>query len=73
MACTSRSHAENDRNVRVYDNSATMFHQWTTTSEGANEIHVEGFCAVPLGEMRRGELNSYKIDFSLSKVQRGSL
>lgn len=67
LSCAGLSHTENERRQMQYEDSATMFHQWATTSVG-NTITVKGHCAVPLTDLREGSLGRHEIDLTFTKI-----
>jgi hypothetical protein len=71
LSCSGLSHVENERKNMTYDDSATMFHQWSTTSAGGT-INVEGYCAVPYTDLKAGDLDRHKVSLKFRKINTNS-
>lgn len=68
LSCAGLSHNENERRDMEYENSSTMFHQWTTTG-GANSINVSGYCAIPYTDLLDGKLERHAIKLNFTRVE----
>jgi hypothetical protein len=70
LACIGVSYGEKDRLAVTYENGSSLFHQWKTTGS-SSQIHVEGYCAIPLPDLKDDKLDHYKIDITFTKENAG--
>jgi hypothetical protein len=67
LACSSLTHIENERRSMRYEDSATMFHQWSTI--GDNQlIEVQGHCAIPLPSLKDGKIDRHVVNLKFKKL-----
>lgn len=66
LSCAGLSHVENERKEMTYENGSTLFHQWKTTGD-SSQIHVEGFCAIPLPDLEANDFDRHKIDLTFTE------
>lgn len=71
LSCSSLSHIENERRQMRYEDSASMFHQWSTTGDD-NKINVKGFCAITLPNLKDENIDRNKIDLTFHKIETSS-
>lgn len=72
ITCGALSHVENERKNLQYSDSATMVHQWHVTGSG-NMYKAEGYCAIPLQNLKNQNIEKYKINLTFQKTAEGEI
>ncbi len=67
LACSSLTHIENERRNMIYEDSATMFHQWSTIGDD-QLIEVQGHCAIPLPSLKDGKIDRHVVNLKFKKL-----
>ncbi len=65
LSCSALSHVENEQKNMVYEDSATLFHQWQTikTMRG---YEVKGYCSIPYPALQKNIFERHRIDLKFS-------
>lgn len=68
LSCSGLTHIEVERKNMVYEDGATLFHNWKTT-EFDRAYKVVGYCSLPLTSLNLKNKDRFKIDLEFSQNQ----
>ncbi len=71
LSCSALTHVENERRHMVYEDSATLLHLWNLTRSD-DKIMAEGYCSVPLNNLREDSLRRHRVDLTFSEIETNS-
>lgn len=69
LSCSGLTHIEVERKNMVYEDGATLFHNWKTTLVDRS-YKVEGYCSLPLTSLNLKNKDRFKISLEFSENQK---